>query len=93
VSRHELRNRGFSVACQAPLPVFYEGVQVDVGYRIDMLVQAAVVVELKAISKLQPIHEAQALSHLKLSGHRVGLLINFHVLHLKDGIKRFVNRL
>ena len=90
---YELRKRGFSVACQVPLPIIYEGVQVDVGYRIDMIVQDAVLAELKAISKLLPINEAQALTHLKLSGYRVGLLINFHVLRLKDGIKRFVNNL
>jgi GxxExxY protein len=75
------------------MPIFYEGVQVDVGYRIDMVVQDAVVGELKAISKLLPVNEAQTLSHVKLSDHRVGLLINFHVVRLKDGIKRFVNGL
>jgi GxxExxY protein len=90
---HELRKRGFSVACQVPLPVLYEGVEIDVGYRIDMVVEDAVLVELKAASKTLEIHEVQALSNLKLSVYRVGLLINFHVVHLKDGIKRFVNGL
>ena len=66
---------------------------IDVGYRIDLLVDDAVIVELKAVEALAPIHEAQLLTYLKLSGKKVGLLINFNVLHLKDGIKRMVNRL
>jgi len=90
---HELRKRGLCIACQVPLPVVYEGVQIDVGYRIDIVVEDAVLVELKATSKTLEIHEAQAISNLKLSVYRVGLLINFHVVHLKDGIKRFVNGL
>jgi GxxExxY protein len=73
--------------------VTYQGVRLDVGYRIDLLVDDAVVVELKAVAKLLPIHEAQLLSYLKLSGNKVGLLINFHELHLKDGIKRMVYNL
>jgi GxxExxY protein len=89
----ELQIRGLEVLVQIPLPVMYEGIRVDLGYRIDLLVQGAVVLELKAITKLLPVHEAQLLSYLRLSGHRVGLLINFHVLHLKDGIKRLVNNL
>jgi GxxExxY protein len=68
-------------------------VQVDVAYRVDMVVEDAVLVELKAASRTLEIHEAQAISDLKLSVYRVGLLINFHVVHLKDGIKRFVNGL
>jgi GxxExxY protein len=90
---YELRKRGFKVECQVPVPIVYESVFLEVGYRMDMLVNDAVVTELKSTSKLHPINEAQLLSLLKLSGHRVGLLINFHVLHLKDGIKRIVNRL
>ncbi len=74
-----------------PLPVVYKGVNLDVGYRIDLLVNEAVVVELKAVAKLHRVYEAQLLSHLRLSGHRVGLLVNFHELHLKDGIKRLLN--
>ena len=65
--------------------------KIDVGYRIDLLVEDAVVVELKAVESVLPIHEAQLLSYLKLSGCKVGLLINFNVVHLKDGIKRMVN--
>jgi GxxExxY protein len=88
---HELRKRGLTVRAQLPVPIIYDGVQIELGYRIDLVVEDAVVVELKAVSNVLPIHEAQLLSHLKLSGHRVGLLINFHVQHLKDGIKRMVN--
>ena len=90
---YELRCRGLSVLAQHPLPVVYKGTQVELGYRLDLLVEDAVIVELKTVTKLLPIHEAQLLSYLKLSGHRVGLLINFQVLHLKDGIKRMVNKL
>ena len=90
---HELRKRGLRVRVQVPLPIVYDGVRIDLGYRIDLLVDDAVVVELKAVTRLHPIHEAQLLSYLKLSGHRVGLLINFHSLHLRDGIRRMVNNL
>ena len=90
---YELRQRGLRVLAQLPLPVVYEGVRIELGYRVDLLVDDAVVVELKAVAKLLPIHEAQLLSYLKLSEYRVGLLNNFHVLHLKDGIKRMVNNL
>lgn len=88
----ELRNRGLHVLVQTPLPIVYEGLRVEAGYRADLLVDSSVIVELKAIAKLLPVHDAQLLSHLRLSGHRVGLLINFHVVHLKDGIKRLVNK-
>jgi GxxExxY protein len=73
------------------LPVVYDGVRLDLGYRIDLLVENAVLVELKAVDSLAPIHQAQLLSYLKLSGRHIGLLINFNVAHLKDGIKRLVN--
>jgi len=90
---YELRKRGLRVLSQVTVPVVYDGVQIDAGYRVDLLVEDAVIVELKAVAKLLPIHEAQVLSYLKLSGHRVGLLINFNVPRLKDGIKRFANTL
>ncbi len=90
---HELRARGHSVVRQHALPVVYRGVRIDVGYRLDLVVDDFVIVELKTVTKLLPIHEAQLLSYLKLSGRRVGLLINFHVLRLKDGIRRMVHRL
>lgn len=87
---HELVKRGLRVNCQAPLPVVYDGVKLEAGYRLDMLVEDTVIVELKAVEALAPIHQAQLLSYLKLSGKRIGLLINFHSLHLKDSIRRFV---
>jgi GxxExxY protein len=73
------------------LPVIYDGVQIDLGYRLDLLVEDAVIVELKAVKELTPLHEAQLLSYLKLGGFQLGLLINFNVVHLKHGIKRMVN--
>lgn len=88
---HELRKRGFAVQLEVPLPITYDGVQIDAGYRIDILVDGAVLVEVKAVMKLHPIHEAQLLSYLKLGGYRVGLLINFHVRQLRNGITRMVN--
>ena len=88
--KHELVKRGLKVACEVPLPVVYDDVRLDAGYRLDLVVEDTVVVELKAIEALAPIHQAQIISYLKLSGKPIGLLINFHSLHLKDGIKRFV---
>jgi GxxExxY protein len=90
---HELNKRGLRVERQVELPVVYDGVQIDLGYRLDLVVEGAVIVELKAVEKIAPIHEAQLLSYLKLSNKKIGLLINFNVLHLKDGIKRMVNGL
>lgn len=90
---HELKKQGLSVEGQVGLPVLYDGIRIDVGYRMDLLVEDAVVVELKAVDQLNGVHEAQLLSYLKLSGKRAGLLINFNVRHLKDGIKRLVNNL
>ena len=88
---YELRKRGLTVDVQLELPIEYDEVRLDVGYRIDLLVEGTVIVELKAVSEIQPIHEAQLLSYLKLSNKKIGLLINFHVLRLKDGIKRMAN--
>jgi GxxExxY protein len=88
--KHELIKRGLRVACEVPLPVVYDGLRLEAGYRLDLVVEDTVVVELKAIEALAPIHQAQIISYLKLSGKPIGLLINFHSLHLKDGIKRFV---
>lgn len=87
---HELRKCGLKVQPQVEMPVRYDGVDIDLGYRIDLLVEDAVIVELKAVEKIAPVHEAQLLSYLKLSGKRLGLLINFHVPHLRNGIKRMV---
>lgn len=88
---HELRVRGLRVANQVVLPVIYDGVTIELGYRMDLLVEDLVVVELKCIEKIHPVHEAQLLSYMRLSGKHVGLLINFHVAHLRDGIKRMVD--
>lgn len=88
---HELKNRGLKVEQQKELPVLYDGLKLDVGYRIDLLVADRVIVELKSINELAPIHDAQLLSYLKLSNLQVGLLINFNVVRLKNGIKRIVN--
>ena len=90
---YELRKRGRKVDIEVPQPVVYDGVRLDFGYRFDMLVDNAVIVEARAVDVMHPVFEAQLLSYLKLSGKKVGLLINFHVVHLKDGIKRMVNNL
>jgi GxxExxY protein len=79
------------VQTQVGLPVVYDGIKLDAGYRIDLLVENEIVVELKAIEKILPVHEAQLLSYLKLSGRQVGLLLNFNVVHFRNGIKRMVN--
>ena len=89
----ELAERGLRVERQKALPVVYRHVRIDCGYRIDLLVDDLVIVELKAVAELQPIHEAQLLSYLKLSGRHVGLLINFNVKLLKSGLRRLVNNL
>lgn len=90
---HELVRRGLRVERQRPVPVVYKGVELDCGYRIDLLVEDAVVVELKAVEAWLPVHEAQVISYLKLSGHHVGLLINFNVVRLRDGLRRLVHGL
>ena len=69
----------------------YRGVKLEIGYRMDLLVEDLVVVEIKSVEAMSPIHQAQIISYLKLSGRSLGLLINFNVVHLKDGIRRFVN--
>lgn len=88
---HELRRNGLRVQTEVFLPVQYEGIRVDLGYRIDLLVEDQVVVELKAAETVLPVHKAQLLSYLRLSNKRVGLLINFHADRLKNGINRIVN--
>ncbi len=87
----ELRKRGLDVATQVSLPVEYEEVKLDVGYRLDLVVESKVVVELKSVEKMVSLYDAQLLSYLKLSGKKVGLLINFNVARLKNGIKRLAN--
>ena len=89
---YELAQLNLKVERQKGLPVIYRGIKLDCGYRIDFLVEDRVIVELKAVEKLEPIHEAQILSYLKLSNCEVGLLINFNVKLIKYGIRRFLNR-
>ena len=87
---YELVQAGLKVESQKPLSVSYRGVQVDCGYRIDLLVENQIILELKSVENIEPIHEAQLLSYLKLSGYKIGLLINFNVKLLRNGIRRFV---
>ena len=91
--QHELTTRGLMVQSQASLPVEYDGILVDAGYRLDLLVEDLVIIELKAVERIAPIHEAQLLTYLKLSRKKVGLLLNFNVVQMKDGIRRMVNNL
>jgi len=90
---HELHSRGFGVEKEVVLPVRYKDLELLSGYRADLVVQKLVIVELKAVESLAPIFTAQLLSYLRMSGLRLGLLINFNTMQLKDGIKRVVNNL
>jgi len=87
---HELHHRGVAFRRQVPLPVTYKGVQLDCGYQMDILVEDKVVLELKSVESILPVHEAQLLTYLKLSQKRVGLLLNFNVPLMKEGITRRV---
>jgi len=88
---YELADCGLSVVRQKELPVKYRGIYLECGYRIDLLVDNQVIVELKAVERIESIHIAQLLSYLKLSGHKLGLLVNFNVRVLKEGIRRIIN--
>jgi GxxExxY protein len=88
---HELRKQGFEVVTQVGLPVIYDGQKIELGYRIDLIVEGSVIVEIKCAEGINLVHQAQLLSYIRLSGRSVGLLINFHVAHLRDGIKRMVD--
>jgi GxxExxY protein len=90
---YELQKSGYFVEKQKSLPLIYDEIKLDVGYRIDLLVENKVIVELKSVEALNDIHLAQVLTYLKLSDCRLGLLINFNVLRMIDGIKRIVNKL
>jgi GxxExxY protein len=90
---HELRQRGMRVECEVMQPIQYDGIQVDAGYRLDMLVEGCLVIENKAVEERLPIHEAQLLTYLKLRDCRLGFLLNWNVRLMKDGIRRMVNRL
>lgn len=87
---YELRQSGLIVEKQKPLPLVYKEVKLDAGYRIDLFVEGCVVVETKSVEALCDIHLAQIITYLRLSGCRLGLLVNFNVIHLKDGIKRVI---
>ena len=87
---HELTKRGLQVVPEKPIKISYDGVIMCTGLRVDLLVENMVIVELKSVEKLLPLHQSQLLSYLKLSGIRTGLLINFNVRHLRHGIKRMV---
>jgi len=89
--QYELLQIGIPSTTQVGLPVVYHGVKLELGYRMDLVVAELVIVEIKSVDAVSPVHQAQLLSYLKLSGKSIGLLINFNVVHLKDGIKRFVN--
>ena len=86
----ELRRRNLNVDQQVGLPVVYKETKLDCGYRLDLIVESKIVVELKSVDALAPIHKAIILTYLRLSGHKIGLLINFNVAVLKDGVRRFV---
>ena len=90
---HELRKRELQVVCEVTLPVNYDGLEIDAGYRIDMLVEGSVIIENKAVDELLPIHQAQLLTYLKLHNCRLGFLLNWNVPLMKRGIKRMVNNL
>ena len=87
---YELLNFGYKVERQKELPVYYNNIKMDAGYRIDLLIENSVIIELKSVETILPIHKAQILTYLKLSEKHLGLLINFNVTKLKEGINRFV---
>jgi GxxExxY protein len=88
---HELKKARLAVRAQAALPVIYDGLHLESGYRIDLLVEDTVIVELKCVEALLPIHKAQLLTYLRLANKPLGLLLNFNVVHLREGIKRVLN--
>ena len=87
---HELKLNGMAFRLQWPLPVEYKGIRLECGYRVDVLVEDILILELKSVEQVKDIHEAQLLTYMKLAGAGIGLLINFNVRRLRDGIKRFV---
>ena len=87
---HELRSRGLLVDLQVSAPVKYEDLVIDAGFRMDMVVNGGIIIELKSVERLLPLHEAQLLTYLKLTGNPIGLLINFNTPRLKDGLRRLI---
>ena len=90
---YELNSRSLQTIRELPMPVEYKEVKLDHGYRIDILVENKVVIEVKAVEAITPVHEAQLLTYLKLGNYKLGLILNFHVSMMKNGIKRMVNNL
>jgi len=90
---HELGKRSLVVRKQVPLPLRYDDLELDIGFRLDLVVEDAVVIELKSVSQLLAIHTAQLLSYLRAGNYRLGFLLNFNSIHMRDGIKRIVNQL
>ena len=90
---YELRKRGLEVSVEQPIPVVYEEVRLEVGFRADLIVEKKIVVEIKSIEAISPVHGKQLLTYLRLSGKKLGLLLNFNVVLMKDGIKRVVDNL
>lgn len=90
---YELRKKGLNVGKQVPLPLIYEEVKLDCVYRLDLIVENQVIIEVKSVESINPIHSVQLLTYLKLTNCKLGLILNFNVLHLKEGIKRVANKL
>ncbi|MBW4566862.1 MAG: GxxExxY protein [Tolypothrix carrinoi HA7290-LM1] len=93
VLEYELRNRGLRIEADQPIPVVYEGVHLEVGFRADLIVENKVIVELKSVEAVHPVHKKQLLTYLRVANKRLGLLINFGAFLIKDGIPRVVNGL
>lgn len=93
VMLHELRKRGLTVEYQVPIPVTWDGLQLEIGFRADLIVERCLIVELKSIEQINPVHKKQLLTYLRLTDCRLGLLINFNIELIKDGISRVVNGL
>jgi len=89
--QHELEKAGFKVQSELALPVLYEGLRLQSGYRVDLLIENRIIVELKCVETILPIHKAQLMTYLRLANMPLGLLLNFNVVHLRDGIKRILN--
>jgi len=89
--QHELRKSGLEVESEVPLPILYDGLRLESGCRIDLVVESLLIVELKCAESIEPIHKAQLLTYLRLANKPLGLLLNFNVVHLRDGIKRVLN--
>lgn len=90
---YELGKRGLEIECEVPLPIRYDGIEIDAGYRADMIVAHCILIENKTVDRLAPIHEAQLLTYLRLGNFRLGFLLSWHTTLMKQGIKRMVNNL